>query len=99
MRLEEVGTYAETLTGVKRKGTETRPGWYVRDRLVARLLEPGTLLIRVPMEQRDALLDTDPEGFGVPPRMEAHHKIEAYLEHADPDVVRTALRLAWEMQR
>lgn len=99
MTLEEIGTYTETLAGVKRKGTEARPGWYVHDRLVARLIDPTTLLIRVPMDRRDELLDAAPGTFGVPPRMEAHHKIEAYLDGADTSAVRTALRLAWEMQR
>lgn len=34
-----------------------------------------------------ALVESYPETFGVPPRMEAHHKVEAHLE------------LAWQMQR
>jgi len=45
---EEAGRYAESLPQVKRKGTESRPAWYVRDRLVARLHDPNTLVIRVP---------------------------------------------------
>jgi hypothetical protein len=31
--------------------------------------------------------------------MEAHHKVEAYLDQANPRAVRTAIDLAWEMQR
>jgi hypothetical protein len=31
--------------------------------------------------------------------MEAHHKIEAYLDRAEPRAVRTAIDLAWQMQR
>ena len=34
--LDEVGRYAESLPEVKRKGTESRPAWYVHDRLVVR---------------------------------------------------------------
>jgi hypothetical protein len=97
--LQAVGEYAETLGGCKRKGTATRPGWYVRDRLVARLTEPEVLLVRVPMSERDRLIREFPGTFGIPPRMEAHHKLEAYLEGADADGVCAALRLAWEMQR
>jgi hypothetical protein len=96
---DEVGRHAESLPEVKRKGTETRPGWYVRDRLVARLQDQSTLVIRVPLDERESLLASHPETFGVPPRMESHHKVEAYLDHADPDAVRRAIELAWEMQR
>jgi hypothetical protein len=95
---EEVGRYAESLPQVKRKGTESRPAWYVNDRLVVRLHDPNTLVIRVPLSKRESLLDAYPDSFGVPPRMEAHHKVEAYLDRAEPLAVRTAIDLAWQMQ-
>jgi hypothetical protein len=95
---EEVGQYAESLPQVKRKGTETRPAWYVHDRLVVRLHDPSTLVIRVPLSKRESLLETYADTFGVPPRMEAHHKVEAYLDRAQPGAVRLAIDLAWEMQ-
>jgi hypothetical protein len=95
---EEVGRYAESLPQVKRKGTELRPAWYVHDRLVARLDDPNTLVIRVPLSRRESLLEDHPDSFGVPPRMEAHHKVEVYLDRADAGAVRTAIDLAWEMQ-
>jgi hypothetical protein len=97
--LDEVGRYVESLAGVRRKGTEARPAWYVRDRLVVRLQDEDTVVIRVPLSKREALLEAYPDSFGVPPRMEAHHKVEAYLERAQPQAVRTAIDLAWEMQR
>ena len=96
---EEVGQYAESLPQVKRKGTESRPAWYVHDRLVVRLHDPNTLVIRVPLSKRESLLKAYPNSFGVPPRMEAHHKVEAYLDHALPRAVRAAIDLAWDMQR
>lgn len=99
MTPDEVGTYAESLPQVKRKGTELRPAWYVHDRLVVRLQDPTTVVIRVPLSKREPLLETYPDTFGVPPRLEAHHKVEAYLDQADPDGVRAAIDLAWEMQR
>ncbi|WP_036490424.1 MULTISPECIES: hypothetical protein [Nocardioides] len=98
MTPEEVGRYAESLPQVKRKGTESRPAWYVHDRLVVRLHDANTLVIRVPLSQREALLDSHPDTFGVPPRMEAHHKVEAYLEQASTPAVCRAIELAWEMQ-
>jgi hypothetical protein len=99
MTPEEVGRYAESLPQVKRKGTESRPAWYVHGRLVVRLQDPNTLVIRVPLSRRESLLETYPDCFGVPPRMEAHHKVEAYLDRAEPGAVRTAIDLAWDMQR
>jgi len=96
---EEVGVFAESLAQVKRKGSAEHPAWYVHDRLVARLLDPTTLLIRVPLSRRDSLLVTYPTSFGVPPRFEAHHKVEAYLDRAEPTAIRAAIELAWEMQR
>lgn len=99
MSPDEVGHYAESLAQVKRKGTDTRPAWYVNDRLVVRLQDPNTLVIRVPLSKRESLLATYPGSFGVPPRMESHHKVEAYLDQAQPRAVRTAIDLAWEMQR
>jgi hypothetical protein len=99
MTPDEVGRYAESRPQVKRKGTESRPAWYVHDRLVVRLQDPNTLVIRVPLSRRESLLETYPDCFGVPPRMEAHHKVEAYLDRAEPRAVRTAIDLAWEMQR
>ena len=95
---EEVGQYAESLPQVKRKGTEARPAWYVHDRLVVRLHDPNTLVIRVPMSKRESLLETYSDSFGVPPSMEAHHKVEAYLDRVDAAAVHAAIDLAWEMQ-
>ncbi|MBM6398892.1 hypothetical protein [Phycicoccus sonneratiae] len=99
MTPDEVGEYAESLGQVRRKGTATRPAWYVHDRLVVRLTDPTTAVVRVPLGERDPLVEADPDGFGVPPRMEAHHKVEVYLDRARPESVRTAIHLAWEMQR
>ena len=99
MTPEEVGRYAESLPQVKRKGTESRPAWYVHDRLVVRVQDQNTVVIRVPLGSRELLLETYPDSFGVPPRMEAHHKIEAYLDRAQPRAVREAIDLAWDMQR
>lgn len=99
MTPDDVGLYAESLPQVKRKGTESRPAWYVHDRLVVRVQDQNTVVIRVPLSRRELLLETYPDSFGVPPRMEAHHKIEAYLDRAQPRAVREAIDLAWDMQR
>ncbi|MCB0895356.1 MAG: hypothetical protein H6529_09285 [Nocardioides sp.] len=99
MTPEDVGRYAESLPRVKRKGTQARPAWYVDDRLVVRLQDSDTAVVRVPLSDREQLLDAYPDSFGVPPRMEAHHKVEAYLDRAPAAAVRAAIDLAYEMQR
>ena len=98
MTLDEVARYAESLPHVKRKGTESRPAWYVHDRLVVRVQDRDTVVIRVPLSRRELLLETYPDTFGVTPRMEAHHKVEAYLDRAEARAVRAAIDLAWELQ-
>jgi hypothetical protein len=44
--LEEVGRLALAHEGVKRKGTEARPAWYVDDRLSCAGLDPTSVVIR-----------------------------------------------------
>ena len=64
-----------------------------------RVQDPQTVVIRVPLSKRDSLLEADPDSFGVPPRMEAHDTVEAYIEHVQPHAVHEAIDLAWDMQR
>ena len=96
--LEEVSRYAESLPQVKRKGTASRPAWYVNNRLLMRLHDPDTLVIRVPLSKRESLLERYPDSFGVPPRMEDTTRSRpTSIEQRQPAVL-TAIDLAWEMQ-
>lgn len=99
MELEDVGQLALAHDGVKRKGTEARPAWYVDDRLVVRLLDPTSVVIRSGFAQRERLLADHPETFGVPPRFESHMMVVVELEHADPAAVGRAISEAVELQR
>ncbi len=98
MKLGEVHAFATSLPGCTRKGHEGRRAWYVDDRLVVREDEPGTLLVRVGGEDRERLVAAHPDTFGVPPRWEAHAKVQAELD-GDGDAIREAIRLAWATQR
>ena len=98
MTLDEIDAFATSLRGCKRKGHLGRVAWYVRDRLVVRQDEPGTVLVRVGFDDRERLLAAYPETFGVPPRWEAHMKVQADL-NGDAGAIREAIRLAWAMQR
>lgn len=99
MTPEEVDAFARSLPGCKRKGTEARPAWYVDDRLVARLEDETTLVVRADFASRDRLAAQHPDTFGVPPAMERHMKVQAVLDHGNDEAVREAIRLAWELQR
>ena len=98
MTLDEVDEFATSRPGCKRKGHPGRVAWYVDDRLVVRQDELGTVLVRVDVEDRDRLVDAHPDTFGVPPRWEAHRKVQAELD-GDADAIREAIRLAWRSQR
>lgn len=98
MTLDEIDAFATSLPGCKRKGHPGRAAWYVDDRLVVRQDEPGTVLVRVGFDDRESLLAAYPETFGVPPRWEAHMKVQADLD-GDSAAIREAIRLAWAAQR
>ncbi len=99
MTQDDVADHAATLPRRKRKGTSGKPAWYVDDRLVVRLEDATTLTIRCLPGPREQPLAEHPETFGVPPRMEAHHKVQAVLDQGDDDAIRDAITAAYEMQR
>jgi hypothetical protein len=98
MTPDEVDEFARSLPGCKRKGTTSRPAWYVDDRLVARLVDPGELVVRASFAGRERLVAEHPETFGVPPRYEKHMKVQALLS-GDDVAICDAIRSAWELQR
>jgi hypothetical protein len=99
MTPDDVAAHAATLPRCKRKGNAAKPAWYVDDRLVARLEDATTLTIRCAPGPRELLLEEHPETFGVPPRMEAHHKVQAVLDHGNDDAIRSAITAAYDLQR
>ena len=99
MTIEDVRNLLAEYDDVREKGTSDRPGWYVRDRLVARQLDGDSVLVRADFDAREMLLDDHPETFSVPPSMEAHQKVVVELDRADVQGVRRALAEAVELQR
>jgi hypothetical protein len=99
MDLEDVGRLALSHDGVKRKGTDARPAWYVDDRLVVRQLDPTSVVIRSGFAQRERLVADHPDTFGVPPRFESHTMVVVELGPADPEAVRRAISEAVDLQR
>ncbi|WP_134742423.1 MmcQ/YjbR family DNA-binding protein [Nocardioides sp. 503] len=99
MTPEDVAAHASGLPRCKRKGTASRPAWYVDDRLVVRLEDATTLTVRSTFEARERLLAEHPETFGVPPAMERHLKVQVVLDHGNDDAIREAISAAYELQR
>ena len=98
MTPEEVDEFARSLPGCKRKGKPAHPAWYVDDRLVARLVDSGELLVRAAFADRERFVAEHPGTFGVPPRYEKHMKVQVLLS-GDDGAIRAAIRAAWELQR
>ena len=99
MDLDDIHRLATAHRGVKRKGTEACPAWYVDDRLVVRWLDPTSVVVRAGFTERERLLADHPETFGVPPRFESHMMVVVELEHADPAAVARAINEAVALQR
>ena len=99
MDISEVSEHLSTLTGVREQRRDGRTGWYVDGRLVARLEDDETLLVRSEFTDREHLVETLPDTFSVTPRMESHMKVLADLRRGDPDAIRAAITAAWELQR
>ena len=98
MTLDDVDACLRTLDGVRARRAGGRRAWYVDGLLVARADAAGTLLVRLGGPDREKLVAAHPQTFGVPPRWEAHTKVQADLA-GDEDAIRRSLRLAWERQR
>ncbi|MFM6847512.1 MAG: hypothetical protein ACKOVB_00205 [Terrabacter sp.] len=98
MTLDDVDAYLMALEGVRGRQVDGRRAWYVDGLLVARADAPGTLLVRLGGPDRERLVTAHPDTFGVPPRWEAHTKVQAELS-GDPDGIREALHRAWQAQR
>jgi len=99
MDVAAVAEHLATLDGVRETRVGGRRTWQVRGRLVARLEDDETLLVRSRAPDRERLVDAAPDAFYVTPALEAHHKVLVHLPVADADAVRRALSAAWELQR
>lgn len=97
MDLQQIDDFVRGLEGCTQRRAGNYVGWYVNGLLVVRPDAPGTILIRTDRAQREALLERSPHTFGVPPRWEAHDKLQANLD-GDPAAIKDAIRQAWRRQ-
>jgi hypothetical protein len=75
------------------------PGFRVKDRLFARLREPGVLLVRCADEgEKDFLLRADPGKFFTTPHYDGHPSVLVRLEAVDRDELSELLTDAWRVR-
>ena len=98
LKLADISRIAAQLDGVTERSRQGRLDWRYRGRLVARQLDDGHVVIRVPFDVKGLLLETFPETFSAPGRFAAHMMIVADLEHGNADAIEDALIGAWELQ-
>lgn len=99
MDLDAVRVHLAGLAGVKEQRRDGRTGWYVAGRMVARVEDDETLVVRSSFDDRERLVDAHPDTFSVSPPLEAHLKVLADLRRGDASAIRAALTAAWELQR
>ena len=73
-------------------------GGQCQGRVVARQLDDLAVVIRVPFDVRDALVQQAPGVFSIPPRFAEHMMVVAALSADDADLVEQALTSAWRLQ-
>jgi hypothetical protein len=72
------------------------PGFRVKDRLFARIREPGVLLVRVGDEgEKEFLLRAEPEKFFTTPHYDGHPSVLVRLDAVDRDELAELLADAW----
>src|SRR3954454_12424342 len=75
------------------------PGFRVKDRLFARIREPGVLLVRCADEgEKDFLLRADPEKFFTTPHYDGHPSVLVRLDAIDREELAELLTDAWRVR-
>ncbi|HET9498908.1 MAG TPA: hypothetical protein VFO98_01480 [Marmoricola sp.] len=99
MDLDAFDELVRSYSGVRRTTTGGRPRWQLGGRLVARLLDDTHVVVRVPFDVRDALLQQYPDVFSVPRRFAQHMMVVADLTEGDDGALEDAVGSAWRLQR
>jgi len=94
-----VRTLALALPGVQEGMCFGTPAFYVRRKLMARLWEDGeTLVVRCPKEDREALIDGNPDVFSVTDHYRNYSAILVNLLAVNEGLLRKMIEGAWRLQ-
>jgi hypothetical protein len=95
----DVRDIALTLPETEERRSYGTPGFRVKDRLFARIREPGVLLVRVADEgEKDFLLRVEPDKFFTTPHYDGHPSVLVRLGAVDRDELAELLTDAWRVR-
>jgi len=90
---------AKRLAGVVEGTSYGTPALHVRKKLIARLKEDGeTIVIRIDLFDREALIETDPEAFYVTDHYTDYPAMLVRLKHVRRDLLQRLVEEAWRRQ-
>jgi hypothetical protein len=97
---DDVRTIGLDLPDVEEATMYGAPALKVRDKLLTcmashKSAEPGTLVVRIDFDQRDALIADDPRTYYVKPHYEGYAAVLVRLALIDREALRDLLRSAW----
>jgi hypothetical protein len=95
---EDVRALVVDLPGAEEGTSYGTPAFKVRKKLFARLREEGdVLVVRVDRDERDALIDSEPEVYFVTPHYENYGYVLVRLDVVERDHLREILTEAWRL--
>ena len=98
MDLDAFDELATSLDGVRRVRSDGLARWQFAGRLIARELDATHVVVRVPFDVRDLLLQAHPQTMSVPARFAKHMMVVADLTAGGDDAIEDALLSAWRLQ-
>ncbi|MGH9236659.1 MAG: MmcQ/YjbR family DNA-binding protein [Vicinamibacterales bacterium] len=92
------------LPDVERTTSWGAPTLKVRGKMMAcqainKAAEPNTLVVCMPIADRDELIAADPETYYLKPHYEEYSCVLVRLSKIQPDALRGLLRMGWEFAR
>ena len=95
----DVREIALSLPETEERPSYGTPGFRVKDRLFARLREPGVLVLRVADEgEKDFLLRAEPDKFFTTPHYDGYPSVLVRLGAVDREELRELLTDAWRVR-
>ena len=96
---DDVRELALSLPETAEKPSYGTPGFRVKDRLFARLHQDGeSLVLRVDMDEREALAQAEPEKFFWTPHYDRHPWIQVRLAAVDREELSELLHDSWQLR-
>ncbi len=97
--LTQLRAIARALPGVEERLCHGTPGFYVRNKLMARLQEDEEhLSLAFPKTERDALIERHPDVFSYTEHFEKYDYVLLNLAAANPTLARQRLEGAWRLK-